>query len=198
MSQFNEEALVSDGELRIEVAMAVVRSVGGDETVLLKGDRNSHFWQDVQMIRGRRTRTVRGDYHRRSVRSDLTMLDGKPGDYFEVVANGADQHATVEAESIVGGAYNANYVGPFMRMTAFSDFMVWGGWAEADVTRVEVCVMAIRAYMGYAHAAGVRVQMAGQLFDDWVKRTETFGSLVDQQGDAIVLGGPGAVTHNEA
>lgn len=194
---FRSEALVSDGELRLEVAKAVVRNVGGNEQVLLRGGMRSHFFKDLLVSRGQnRTRVVHGDYHRESGKSDITMLD-KGGDYSEVVAGGVHQHSTVEGESIVGGAYNANQVGPFLRLTAFCDFLAWGGWAEGDVVRVELCVLALRVYMGYAHATGQRTYMAGHLFDDWVNRVENFATFVDQQGQSTMLGGVGAVTQNE-
>ena len=195
--QFRSEAMVSDGDLRLEVAKAVVRNVGGDEKVLLRGDRKSHFFKDLQVVRDSRQHTIHGDYERKSDQSELTMLQNN-GDYFEVVAGGVHQHATLEAESIVGGAYNMNQVGIYLRMTAFCDFLAWGVWGEADVLRVEMSMYAIRAYMGYAHAVGHRLYMAGTLFDDWINRIENYGTFVDQQGDSTVLGGVGAIVQNEA
>ncbi|MCY4305512.1 MAG: hypothetical protein OXC62_12180 [Aestuariivita sp.] len=193
--QFRREALVSDGELRLEVAKAVVRTVRGDESVLLRGSRRATFYESLQMSSGNRHHVVHGHYTRSSSESDIIMLKG--GNYTEIVAGGANQNASVEGEVIAGGAYSANYVGPFFRMAAFCDFLAWGGWGEADATRVELSVMAIRAYMGYAHVTGTKTLMSMMMYDDFVCRQETYGTFVDQTVDSTALGGPGGIVVNE-
>lgn len=192
--QFRSEALVSDGELLVEVTKAVVHSVGQNETVRLHGDKRSHFLNNLQVSRNSRTQVVHGNYTRESWKSDITKLLGS---YSEMVKGGVHQHASVEGESIVAGAYTYNQVGPCLRMIAFCDFMSWGVWGEVDVSRVELCQVAIRAYMGYGHVLSFRALMAHNLFDDWINRIENFGTFVDQQSSTVVLGGPGAVTHSE-
>jgi len=193
--QFREEALVSEGDIRIEVAKAVLTSIGGDAGVELEGDSDSYFWYDLQVVRKLRSRIVHGNYDRHVGKAETALFKET---YTERVNGGVFQHASVEAESIVGGAYSANYVGPFLRLTAFSDFMAWGGWAEADATRVELSSLAIRSYMGYTHAAGARVMMAYHLFDDWIQRTENFGSLTENHVEVTTTGGPDAVVENHS
>lgn len=195
-SPFRSEALVSDGDLRLEVAKAVVHQVGRNEQVLLRNDKRSVFLDSLLISRGSSTHTVHGDYRRISEESDIIMLD-KGGSYSEVVAGGVDQHASVEGESMIGGVYTYSQVGPFTRMAAFCDFLAWGGWAEVDATRVELAVTAIRSYMGYVHGVGMRNLACGMLFDDWINRTENFGTFVDNQAEATILGGVGAVVQNE-
>lgn len=184
--------LISDGDIKIEVAKAVQRHVEGDLHVDLSGNSESRFCGDLQQVRRWRKRVVHGSYNRYSDDSDMTMVTRS---YKEVVVGGVHQHASVEGESIIGGAYVANHIGLFMRITAFADFMAWGGWVEADAMRVELSMIGIRSYMGYAHAAVGKQILAGNLFDDWVNRTETFGSLNESHTMVTVLpSGPGAVT----
>ena len=180
-----EEALVTDGELRVEVARVLQRSVTGDEDVKLYEKKISTrgAWS---MTRASRSQTVEADYRQRTARTEILMFDGS---YTETVEGGVYQNASVEAEHIVGGAYTGNWFGPILRTVAFCDFLAWGGWADADATRIEIAGLSIRAYMGYAHAAALRVIKAGALIDDWQARTETFGTFVDNQTDAILLGG---------
>jgi len=183
------EALVSSGELRLEIAKAISRTVDGDEEVMVR-ESSWRMNSDFLVSRNERERTVQGKFERKCEHTDLTMIQG--GDVREVVTGGVHQHASVEGESIVGGAYNANYVGSFMRITAFCDFLAWGLWTELDATRVEASMVALRVYMGYMHNVGVKMQMAGHIFDDWVQRTENFGILVDNQLAAQRLGGVGS------
>ena len=184
--------LISDGDVKIEVAKAVQRHVDGDLHIDLKGSSESLFCGDLQTVRKWRKRVVHGSYKRHSGKSDMIMVTRK---YKEVVVGGVHQHASVEGESIIGGAYVANHIGLFMRITAFADFMAWGGWAEVDAMRVELCMVGIRSYMGYAHAAIGKQILAGNLFDDWMNRTENFGSLNETHTKVTILpSGPGALT----
>ncbi len=193
MSQ--DSVLISDGDVKIEVAKAIQRHVGGDLHIDLKGSSESLFCRDLQQVRKWRRRIVNGSYTRNSGKTDMTLCNHT---YKEVVVGGVQQHATVEGESIIGGAYIANHIGLFMRITAFADFMAWGGWAEVDAIRVELCLVGIRSYMGYAHAAVGKQILAGNLFDDWVNRTENFGSLNETHTQVTILpSGPGAVTHQD-
>ena len=198
MSQdgYLSEVLVSDGDIKVEVGKAVQRRIYGDLHIKLQGDSKSLFFYDLQQVRSMRYRVVHGNYDRRAVRSDMMLIKRK---YKEVVVGGVHQHATVEGESIIGGTYTANHIGLFLRMTAFADSMVWGVWGEADAVRVEMCVFAIRSYMGYAHAAGAKMVVALNLFDDWVARTENFGTLNEKHSKVTVLpSGPGALTQQES
>lgn len=192
--QFTRQVMITDGDIKVAVAKAVARHVDGDADIALE-ESHSTFWRDVQMVRAGRTRTVHGHYHRHAGKAEMFLVQ-KGGEYVERVAGGVYQHAQVEAESIVGGAYSANFVGGYMRIAAFADFMAWGGWAEADAVRMELSSVAIRSYMGYAHAVGARYVFAIHLIDDWIQRNEAFATLVDSYSEAITTGGPGAYTEN--
>ena len=198
MSQngFLSDVLISDGDIKVEVAKAVQRRVHGDHYIKLNGDSTSFFFYDLQKVRDWRYRVVHGDYKRISVKSDMLLVKRK---YKEVVVGGVQQHASVEGESIIGGTYTCNQIGLFLRMTAFADFMAWGIWAEVDAVRVEMCMVGIRSYMGYAHAAIVKQVVALHLFDDWVARTEHYGTLNERHTKVTVLpSGPGALTQQES
>lgn len=182
-----ENALITDGELRIEVARVLERSVSGDETVLLRS-RTARFHGGLQIARQSRATEVHGDYIEHTGSSNIIAMGDSMS---ETVNGGIFQQASVEAEHIMGGAYTGTWLGPILRTVAWSDYLAWGGWADTDATRVEMAGLAIRSYMGYAHTANTRVIKATSLIDDWILRTETFGTFIDNQLDAVVLGGPG-------
>lgn len=185
------EALVSNGELRLEVAKAIERTVMGSETIMVR-EYATHIGGDWLEVRAESDRSVGGSLERKCDHSDLIMIKG--GDIREVVNGGVHQHATVDGEAIVGGGYNGNQVGPFLRLTAFCDFLSWGMWLEADASRVEMAMLGLRAYMAYVHQVGLKSQLAAHFFDDWLQRTENIGVLVDNQGAATRMGGVGSGT----
>ncbi len=185
-----EEALVTSGELRIEVARIMQRSIIGDEDVLLH-DEYARYRCPYQMTRKRRETVVNGSYHRHSSKTDMFRLTGS---LTETVKGNIMQTAQMEAEHIVGGVYAGTWIGPFVRMVAYSDFLAWGGWMSVDASRVELIGLAIRSYMGVVQNMGMRIVKATTLIDDWQLRTENYGTFVDNQVDSIMLGGPGAGT----
>ena len=84
-------------------------------------------------------------------------LPQKTHDVFnEEVHGGVAVEFGMESEAIMGGGYLGTVLGPFMRLCGWSDFMACGGWAEADVARIEVGNLMVRSMWNYAHAAGVR------------------------------------------
>lgn len=189
------DKLVSSGDIKVEVGKAVQRRINGDLNIDLEGSSHSLYFHDLQEVRSWRDRVVHGSYDRISGHSEMMLVKKS---YKEVVVGGVTQHASVEGESIIGGAYNANHIGLFLRMTAFADFMAWGGWAEADAVRVEMCMLGIRSYMGYAHKTMVKQVVAINLFDDWVNRIEKFGAFNQRHTKVTVLpSGPGALTQQD-
>lgn len=194
---FRSEVLVSEGDLRVEVAKSVETSVYGNSEIRLGNDSYALFCRDVAFVRKSRDRTVHGWYDRRPMRDDAFMIQ-KNGGYSETVLGGVYQHASVEAESMVGGVYMGNQVGISLRLTAFGDFMSIGIWNEFDAVRLELAGNAIRAYFAYAHFAGLRATFAHMLTDSWITRTEKFATLTDSHSQATITGSPGALTLNES
>ena len=190
---FRSEALVSDVDLRVDVAEKYSRYVAGNEDssleVSVQGTKGNRT-----VLRGSRDRTV-GEYEHVT---DGEEIHNIADSVVETVHGGVRLEAAVSAESIVGGAYVNTIAGPYLRLAAWVDFLVWGGWAEADVIRAELSYMMIRSHVGYAHAAGVRVTMASRLVDDFVNRTENFG-IMSQSGNTYQdVGMPGGGIVNEA
>lgn len=185
-----EEALVTSGDLRLEVARVLDRSIAGEENVLLHS-RHSRFRCPLNISRESRTRVVNGSYDHHTSRADIIRLEGS---LTETVEGPVVQHASQEAEHILGGVYFGTWVGPFMRTVAYADFLAWGGWADVDATRIEIGGLVIRAYMAFVGLVGMRIFQSTSLIDDWQMRTETFGTFIDNQADATFLGGPGAGT----
>ncbi|MCY3565434.1 MAG: hypothetical protein OXH27_04560 [Gammaproteobacteria bacterium] len=185
-----EEALVTDGELRLELARVLDRSIAGGEDVLLYG-KFAQFRCDLQISRLSRTTVVNGAYDRHSHKTELFKLTGSVS---ETIDGPVVQMAQVESESIVGGSYVGLWVGPHVRTAAYCDFLAWGGWASVDTTRIEIGGLSIRSYMGFVGAVGLRMFRATSLIDDWIMRTENFGTFVDNQTESTFLGAPGAGT----
>lgn len=185
---FRKEGLVCDVDLRIDVAKNMSRTIFGDEEVHLD-QRELRSRGDYVLQRKSRQRRVSGRYER-TVSQTETVLAGSS--VTERVDGGVKLLATVESEATIGGAYVNTIAGVSVRVCAWTDFLAWGGWLEADLVRVEIAAASIRAHMIYAHAAAVRVTVAKKLVDDWVLRTETFGTLVDNTSMKMQLGGPGS------
>ena len=185
---FRREAIVSDVDLRIDVAETIVHSAAGEEEVTLE-ERDTHVRGAYVLSRGARDRTVGGDYTR-DVAGGETFTVGSVVE--EHVAGGAHVTMQVESEAILAGAYVNTVAGVAVRMAAYVDFLAWGGWAEVDVTRTHVAGVSIVSYMACAHAAGARTVLASSLVDDFVLRTETFGVLTDTRVQTNHVGCPGS------
>lgn len=189
--QFRNEVLVSEGDLRLESAREVVRSVAGDEEVLLQ-EKSLHARGDFSYVRGSRSVEVFGDYNRDTHEAELYPLT--LASVRETVRGNVEYTAELEGESIMGGAYSGMVLGPYLRMAAWADFMAWGGWIEVDISRVEIAGVMIRAMALYNHAVGIRIVNTTNLVDDWQVRNETFSTLVDRMTSVTHVGGPGAGT----
>ena len=185
---FRNEALISRADLRVDVAKDVSQLIEDDENIRLTS-HDMHIRGNYVMKREGRDRQVTGNYERHVEESETFMIEEA---VTEVVNGGVNLQATMESESIVGGAYLNTIAGAYLRIAAWSDFLVWGGWLEADVARIEIAGLAIRSYMYYTHAAGVRVSAVGRLVDDFVMRSENFGILSDSGSQTVHLGSPGS------
>ena len=176
-------------DLRLEVADRIELYVQEDEDIELT-EKLVHAWDDLSFVCGSRTRTVAGNYARITDATDIFLLDHDS--FNEEVKNGASVHATLESEVIMGGGYLGTFLGPFLKICAWSDFLAWGGWAEADATRVETGNVMIRSLWNMAHVAGVRCLAAYNYMDDFVMRVENIGTMMDTQVNITHTGTPGS------
>ena len=189
---FQGERVVSDVELRVDVANSVSRYVAGDEDVELEAD-STRTPATATFYRGARTRVVGS--HRRTTGRDETVTAARID---ETVHGGVHHKAKYSAEAIVGGAYVNTIAGPYLRAAGWVDFLAWGGWAEIDMIRADLALLMIRSHVGYAHAAGVRGTLASRLVDDFQNRTENFGVLFESGAVYMDTGGPGGGVTMEA
>ena len=181
------DGLVSNAALRVDVAATLSRLVGGDESVAVKS-QSVHARGDCEFARGRRSRRVDGTYERSVDKADLYRIESV---IEERVDGAVDVHTKVESEIILGGAYINTIAGTYLRVTAWTDFLAWGGWVEADLARVEIAGLMIRSHMTYGHVAGARIVCASSIVDDFTTRTESFGVLNDNALTRLDLGSPG-------
>ena len=181
------DGLVSNAALRVDVAATLSRLVGGDESVALTS-QTVHARGDCGISRGRRSRRVDGTYERRVDKADLYRIENV---IEERVDGAVDVHASIESEIIMGGAYVNTIAGAYLRVTAWTDFLAWGGWVEADLARIEIAGFMVRSHMTYGHVAGARLVCASGIVDDFTTRTESFGALNDNALTRMDLGSPG-------
>lgn len=186
---FRRECLISDADLRVEIAREIIRTVAGDEVVELN-EKSVESQGEVTLNRLGRTRTVIGNYERNSHHHAEQFKIGAT--VTEKVYGGVELHAAAESEAIMAGSYVNNIAGPWLRLCAWSDFLCWGGWVEADISRVELSLVMIRAYMAVAHAVGARVNLHRVYIDDISNRVEQFGVFTDMTTTVIDVGAPGA------
>lgn len=190
---FRMEGLVSNADLRLDVANTLNRFVYGDEDIEVDVDELA-VGADMSLSRGARTRTA-GSYERTTAHEEMYSI----GESIEETVNGGvHQMAKFAAEVIIGGAYVHTIAGAYLRVAGWTDFLAWGGWAEVDVIRSELSLLMIRSHVGYAHAAGVRATAASRIVDDFQARTETFGILSETCNVHTDAGMPGGGVKNEA
>ena len=195
---FRDEALVSQADLRVEVADEMSRLVNGDESVSL--DRKEvHARGHMMVTRGSRDRHVEGKYYRW-----MNTNKGKRSETFAIqshleerVEGGVWLLAELESEVIMGGAYVNTIAGPFLRAAGWADFLAWGGWMEVDLARVEISQAMIRTSMFIAQLCAARLTMANVLVNDFSQRVEMFGVLNDATVSNVHVGMPGADTINQ-
>ena len=190
---FRSEALVSDVDLRVDVADNFSRYVAGNEDIELNSD-TVLAGESMTIARGARTRHV-GDYKRQTYWEEMLVIGER---YTETVHGGVHQKALFAAEAIVGGAYTNTIAGPYLRLAGWVDFLAWGGWAEVDMVRSELSLLMIRSHVGYAHAAGLRFTGASRLVDDFQNRIENFMVMQDSTGAYTDSGAPGGGLTNES
>lgn len=190
---FRYESMVSDADLRVDVAKNYSRYVAGDEEVSVRtatvGANGA-----MSFIRGSRDRTA-GSFEQISSH-EVTMKAEES--YVENVEGGVHVKAALGAEAMIGGAYAHTILGPYMRLAGWVDFMAWGGWADVDAIRLELSLLMIRSHFGYAHAAGLRATMASRLIDDFQTRTILLSSALAINGATYMeVGDPAGGIHNE-
>lgn len=190
---FRCEGLVSDVDLRVDVAENFSRYVAGNEDIELDSDVVVAN-KSITLMRGARTRQA-GTYKRSTFHEEVFVIGER---YEETVHGGVLQKARFSAEAIVGGAYVNTIAGPYLRLAGWVDFLAWGGWAEVDSVRAELSLLMLRSHWNYAHMAGVRTVVASRLVDDFWNRTENFAVLSDQAGAYNDMGAPGGGITNEA
>ena len=191
---FRNESLVSDADLRVDTSKDYLRFVDGDEEVSV---RTASLGANGSMTfaRGSRDRTA-GSFRQRTTDSEVTL--GVANSVEETVEGGVHQKAVFSAEAMIGGAYAHTILGgPYVRLAGWVDCMAWGGWAEADVTRLELSLLMIRSHFGYAHAAGLRLTMASRLIDDFQTRTINSGAFSISGATYMEAGDPAGGVQNE-
>lgn len=183
---FRREGIVSDVDVRVDLAKTVSRVILDDETVDLDS-RSTHVRGSLAVSRGELDQRVAGNYSS-TLNADTRMI---PGTVKEVVNGGVEVRAQLESETLMAGAYVNTLTGPHLRLCGWADYLAWGGWVEADLVRCEIAGAMIRAYWLYAHAVGARLLRAMILVDDFEKRIETFGVLVDMDLVHMDIRSPG-------
>ena len=190
---FRSEALVTDTDLRVDVADSLRRNVLGDETVETS-EHSTHIRGNYSQIAGERDRTA-GSYERSTDNEEMYLIDGS---YTERVGGRMTIRATLSAESMVGGTYTNTITGAYLRIAGWVDLMVWGGWMEADLIRAELAGLMIRSHVAFAHAALVRLSVASRYIDDLTNRIEHFGLFSSNEQVYVSAGVPGGGMDNEA
>ena len=190
---FRREGMVSDVDLRVDVADNLTRFVAGDEDIEVQVD-SAEVEGSMQFVRGARTRIV-DEYERITHHEEMHTIAES---VVETVLGSVIQKARFAAESIVGGAYVNTIAGPYLRLAGWMDYLVWGGWAEVDTIRAELAMLMIRSHVGYAHVAAVRMTAASRLVDDFQNRSETFAFFSESGATHMDTGAPGGGVTNEA
>lgn len=198
---FRQECLISDVDLRVDIAYEIQKTVIGGESVELQ-DKIVNGKANFSYARGGRETVVRGSYTR-DVTGDESYAMGvigaaRPATLTETVSGGVNMILEGEHEAILGGAYLNTLIGAYLRTCVWSDGLFWGGWVETDVVRVEMAALSIRSYMGYAHVNGARVVLAHAYIDDYMVRTEIFGAFIDRETMKADVCPPGSGTTLEA
>ena len=184
---FRSEGVISDVDLRVDVAGEMLQTLEQESITLT--DRSVHVRGDYLIGRGARSRTIDGMYTRAVEESDDFQVQSV---IEERVTGGVDLKMDVEGEAIMAGAYVNTVAGASLRMTAWADFLVWGGWLEVDAIRFEIAGAMIRSYMVYEHMVACRVLAASKLVDDYVNRTELFVFFNDNTVSESHVWSPGS------
>lgn len=184
---FRAETLVTETDLRVDVANSLYRTVLGDETVDTV-TYETHLRGDFAEMAGERDRTA-DSYERSTDNTETLVIDGS---CTETVDGRMTVRAALSAESLVGGTYTNAITGAYLRLAAWCDQMAWGGWLEADLVRSEIAGMMIRSHVAYAHAAVARISCAGRIVDDLSYRLEHFDLFVPCHTVYNSVGVPGS------
>ena len=189
---FRMETLVTETDLRVDVANSLYRSVLGNETVDTV-THDTHLRGDFAQIAGERDRAA-GSYERSTDNAETFVIDGS---CTETVNGRMTVKAALAAESMVGGTYTNSITGAYLRLAAWCDQMAWGGWMEADLVRAEIAGVMIRSHVVLTHAALVRATFASRVVDDLANRVEKFDLMVPCHTTYLSAGVPGGGVTNE-
>ncbi len=196
---YRREVVITDADLRLDVAGYVQRIVTDDLTVSL-GTEQRDYRNQLTISRGARDVTIgggtdrwgfttTGTYKSTVYHSDMRLI----GD--ELVDNVTGDmilKAKIESETLMAGAYVNTLSGVYLRVCAWADFLCWGGWVEVDLARIEIAGAMIRAYWAYAHAMLARVTRGSIYVDDFENRVESFLILSDSEMTDFDIGAPGS------
>lgn len=185
---FRAETMVTDVDLRLDVAARMLRVADSEDIEV--DERDVRVFGNMANIRGGREIVVDGDYARKVVQSNMTMLN--KGYVKEEVRGATREQFSVESEAIMAGGFVAFNAGPCQRMLAMSDQLCWGGWVEVDGTRVDIAKFAFRTFIAYNHNVGIRMTRGHNYIDDYSIRRERFGTLRDEQKRSVHSGMPGS------
>ena len=197
---FRREMVVTDADLRVDVAGYVSRVVAEDMDVSLDKQEHHHR-NNLTMTRAKRQMTVGGTTDHPTGTYDAHIDDADMrivGQ--EVVDNVVGDmviKAQVESETLMAGAYVNTIRGAYLRICAWADFLCWGGWAEVDIARVEIAGAMIRAYWGYVHACIAKISRHSVFVDDFENRSEFYLALNDSHLTTLDIGSPGSGTDME-
>ena len=168
---FRSEGIISDVDLLVEVAKDFSRSVEGDDTYRLSGDKTVHARQDYDISRASRNLYVKGNYSQ-AVYANTTFNMGVGGLIQEEAYGGVTQVAKADIMAMMGGS-NINIVqGPYTLIGCWADYLVWGGWVEIDVARIEITAAALRVYVAFSHVSAAHITVAGRIMHDFKTRLE--------------------------
>ena len=190
---FRSETLVTETDLRVDVADSLHRTVLGNETVDTVTHK-THLRGKFAQIAGERNRTA-GSYERSTENGETYIIDET---YKETVDGRMTVKAALSAESLVGGTYTNTITGAYLRLAGWCDTMVWGGWLEADFIRTEIAGMMVRSHVAFAHAALLRATIASRIVDDLTYRMEYFDLFIPCHTTYISAGVPGGGLDNES
>ena len=191
---YRREVVITDADLRLDIAGYVQRIVSDDLTVSLDSEARTYRNQ-LTLSRGARDVSVNGTYSSHVVHSDMRLIGDK---IVDTVTGDMVLKAQIESETLMAGAYVNTLSGAYLRVCAWADFLCWGGWVEVDLCRIEIAGAMIRAYWAYAHAMLIRLTRGSIYVDDFEHRMEVFGFLDDSHMTKFHVGTPSADTLLEA
>jgi len=182
------DRVISKADLRLDVAGLYNEAVETDETVNV--DKFSfHTNSPTNYSALTRVRNITGTYSFKAVSNISNQIQS----YTERVNGRVLENLPGGESAMIGGAYTEVMVGTHSRLCgAMFDGKGMGGWLDADLARVEIASIGLRAYWGYAEAVGARVINGMFFVDEFATRVENYGVLKDSRTNATVVSTPGS------